>query len=899
MARDLGSASGRIEIEFDDSGTNEAQREFDEVGDSATRAAVKAILALKALEREASNVPTAIEGINGAFRSLDGRLRDARGRYIREGRASGDGFKSGFLGGLGGLQKGVAGVAGKLIGILGKIGKAAAGAAAISLLGVAAAQATVGIVGLIGSLAPLAGLIIALPAAIATGVAALLALKVALLGVSDAFSAALTGDAAAFDEALKKLSPSARAFMREIREIAPVLKAVQQQIQENLFEGMARHIQPLVDRYLPMLRGLGIGIAADFNYAAQKVALFFQRASALSDVANIFANIRATIHPLATALAPVVGALVDIVAVGSEQLPGIANVIASLAKEFARFISTARQSGQLDAFFQAALDTLRQLGGILHNVGSIFLSVFQASSGAGGGLLNTMLQLTTAVARFLRSAEGQQALASFFGALAQVTTALMPILLTLASAFANHVAPIMATLAGTIGPALNDALKNLSPALAALAPAAAPVAAAIAALLRALGPLLPVIGQVAAVILTQLANAIQTLLPVITPVIAVVGGALMAVFRALAPILLAVARAVLPLAQQFGGALAQALASVVPAVALLAVTFARSLAPQLPAIMKAFQQLMPFLVEAAKQFGGALTQALLSLAPHMPALARAAVQLAIAMIQVLVALGPILPPLAKLIGLAATSTQGIKVLTKILELGARQMQFTAAVIRTVINVLGAFRNAASSTSGAVSGAISNMIARFNGLRSGAANAIGSLMGVVRSIPGQIRSALGSLGSLLVSAGSDAIGGLVRGMAGAAGRAFAKAREIAGKIASTIKGALRIGSPAKVIIPLGEAIPEALIVGMDNLARDVARAALDLANIPPITFASPNAFVPPPSTVVPTSGAAAPVAATAVGSGGVGVIQNITQQPGESGEELAAKVNGYLAWKGTL
>jgi hypothetical protein len=98
------------------------------------------------------------------------------------------------------------------------------------------------------------------------------ALKIGMVGVKDAVSAAMDpSDPEAYAEALKKLSPSARAFVGEIRTLQPQFKALQQEVQQNLFKGLDTVLRDMGTTTLPILRQGLTGAATSLNYMAHGV----------------------------------------------------------------------------------------------------------------------------------------------------------------------------------------------------------------------------------------------------------------------------------------------------------------------------------------------------------------------------------------------------------------------------------------------------------------------------------------------------------------------------------------------------------------------------------------------------------------------------------------------------
>lgn len=122
-----------------------------------------------------------------------------------------------------------------LSGIAGRVGSALTGLLRIGAIGIAAAGAAQGVVALTAALAPAAGLIAAFPAVVLGYQAALGGLRLALMGVSDAFEAALTGSGAEFTKSLENLSPAAQAAAREVRALKPAFEELRNAVQDSFF----------------------------------------------------------------------------------------------------------------------------------------------------------------------------------------------------------------------------------------------------------------------------------------------------------------------------------------------------------------------------------------------------------------------------------------------------------------------------------------------------------------------------------------------------------------------------------------------------------------------------------------------------------------------------------------
>src|SRR5690606_938421 len=122
--------------------------------------------------------------------------------------------------------------------------------------------------------------------------------------------------------------------------------------------------------------------------------------------------------------------------------------------------------------------------------------------------------------------------------------------------------------------------------------------------------------------------------------------------------------------------------------------------------------------------------------------------------------------------------------------------------------------------------LSVVSSRFSNIENPARDNMNAVSDRSRSIWARIRSYL--TGINLYSIGRDVINGLLRGISAMAGTGFRKVQENASGITSRIKTALRIASPSKVMIELGEFAGEGLEVGLDRTVGDVMRKAQSLA-----------------------------------------------------------------------
>jgi phage-related protein len=362
----------------------------------------------------------------------------------------------------------------------------------------AAAGAAMGAVNTVGAaVATASGSLLLIPAAGLAAAAAIGTLKLGLHGFSDALS---ESDPAKFAEALSKMAPAAASTALAVRALQPEFTGLRLSVQQELFRGLSGEVTALGRTYLPILRTGLSGIAGELNNGAREVTAFGQSWQTSADVSQILANSRVAVGNLVRALAPLLQAFRDIVAVGSGVFANLTKGAGSAAQRFADFIAQARQSGQLEQWITNGLTALRQLGALLSNVLGIIGAIFNAANTSGGSLLGTLVEITGQIRAFLTSGQGATALGQIFTGLRAIVAGLQPVLLALGQMITTSVAPAIQQLGTMIGQAF-----------AMLAPALEPLG-------RILASVAPVLGAAAQTIAQILVPAIQLLAPIVAQV---------------------------------------------------------------------------------------------------------------------------------------------------------------------------------------------------------------------------------------------------------------------------------------------------------------------------------------------------------------------------------------------
>jgi len=217
-----------------------------------------------------------------------------------------------------------------------------------------------------------------LPAVVGSAAAAFGTLKLATLGFGDAMKE--VGDPEKFAVALQGLAPSAQQAALSIRNLLPEFKALQLATQDALFAGMGEQIHRLTNEYLPEVRQMTTGIADAFNQMLKGVGTQLMTPETQGAMQTFMTNTVAAFQNLAPAVAPLTKAFADLMAAGSDFLPGLARSVAEAATQFSNFITRVSESGELRQFIQDGIDAVKVFGQFLWDLGGIIYQVF-ASDG--------------------------------------------------------------------------------------------------------------------------------------------------------------------------------------------------------------------------------------------------------------------------------------------------------------------------------------------------------------------------------------------------------------------------------------------------------------------------------------------------------------------------------------
>lgn len=353
--------------------------EFENDVDKAIKAAdkktatIKVEVDAKSVDKEVDRTRTRINRSRPATIRVDVDVDESQTGFLRKfanlGRESGNRFVR-FLGDS--LSTGLQGLSGL------------SNSAAQGLIGIATAGVTLAV-----SLPAAAGAVVALSSAIATMLPLALGLAAPLgaltliagtlfIGLRDV-QEALEGD----EEAMKRLTPSARGVLNVFGEFKPVLREIRDAAQEALFTGLSEPLRELGNTALPIVKEAIVELAQTINGVLLEAIAFFNSAEGNQLLVDFFDDISESAKDIASIAPDAIVAVAKLVGLGARLGRVVLPQIIDKLEELIDKLEEAADSGQLEKSFSDALLFARQLVeatkiifNIVKSVGNAFLEGF-------------------------------------------------------------------------------------------------------------------------------------------------------------------------------------------------------------------------------------------------------------------------------------------------------------------------------------------------------------------------------------------------------------------------------------------------------------------------------------------------------------------------------------------
>lgn len=639
-------------------------------------------------------------------------------------------------------------------------------------------------------------------------------LKLGLMGVSDAVTAAFDPDAdpAALAEAMSKLAPEAQKFVAELAGMKDGFSDLQLEVQDRLFQGLSSNLRDLGTSVLPVVRTSLNGAADSLNAMARGAANAASDLGTNGTLGTALKSTNAGLEDLVDIPAQAVTAFGQLAAAAGPSFERITSAIATMAAGASASLSEAFESGALEDAINDAVDAIAQLGRVAGNVFGTIGNIIDGASQNGQSLFGTLETITQA----LEDATGTKEFQNAIGELSKTMSLL-----------ATTAGPILAQAIGIIGEVLVELTGPARELITVLGDG-------LSRILTALGP-----------VLVSLASAFGSLVVALLPIIDVAADLVVALLPALVPLF---------------DNLGKTIEAAAPFVEQLASTLGQALVPLFESLTPILEAVLPPLVDMAEKLFPQLTDVLVEMTPLL-------VDLATQFADVAVQAAPLIATVLELYGAIAGSLMPVigPVLIGLLTIVTKALSGVANMLSTI--VIPALQSTAAFLSGDFSGAAEHARTVYENMRQNISNSIGNMVSNIRTnlnnlvqalgqkalegatrfrdgmdrlvfqareriaqLPGQLRAALGNVGSVLYSAGASIIQGLIDGIQ-------SKISSLVGTLGSITNMIPDLKGPAvkdaKLLTPSGELIMEGLMAGIQ------AEVPALTAQLQAITFGIPN------------------------------------------------------------
>lgn len=394
---------------------------------------------------------------------------------------------------------------------------ATAAASTITPVGPAVTGLAAGVVALGGAAGLASGSLITLGSAVSSLGLAAIVTKVAIGGMGDALKAqskaqeelAKTGKVSKTTQqeltySMNQLSPAARQVVKEINNQGTAWGKLRKSIQQNIFKGVAKDIGKVSSAVLPTLRKGLDGTGRLLNKTAKGFGSFVSSREGLSILDSLIGGLNSSLKSLLPSIGYVGKGLFTLFAGTTGEASTLSKSILSISKSFSLWSSGVVNSGKFAIFLgkasQAAGILLRAVGGL----GKVLVTIFSAGAGAGVGMLKVFGDATNQLNAFLKSADGQTALAAFFGTIASTAQTARDVFAVLSPVIAGigtvltAIQPGIDQLRAALLPVAKLMGDQLGSSLETIAPLAGNLALALANVVNYLAPIAPAILPVVA-----------------------------------------------------------------------------------------------------------------------------------------------------------------------------------------------------------------------------------------------------------------------------------------------------------------------------------------------------------------------------------------------------------------
>lgn len=218
------------------------------------------------------------------------------------------------------------------------------------------------------------------------------------------------------DDPFAGLSANARSFVIALKEVYDAFQPIKMTIQDKFFAGLDTEIRNIAYTSFPVLQtGLG-NIATAMNGMAKEASRVIQEPFFQGAMANSMQTTADSTNILTRAVEPLAKAFTDLMNIGNPYVKMLAEWVVRQSEAAAAFTGSEQGQKKLNEAINLGIDALKQIMDLVGSVGSLFYNVFKTANDSGGGILKTLTELVDAANAWVKSAEGQELLASLFEA---------------------------------------------------------------------------------------------------------------------------------------------------------------------------------------------------------------------------------------------------------------------------------------------------------------------------------------------------------------------------------------------------------------------------------------------------------------------------------------------------
>jgi phage-related protein len=274
--------------------------------------------------------------------------------------------------------------------------------------------------------------------------------------LADAQSAA-AATVSKVDDAMAKLTPSAREFVETVKDLGPAWGEVRKATQESLFKGIAGSFRDMSTQIIPDVRDGLAGAASQINAMARNWMRGVKQMSQDGTLKRFFDSNNKILGNFTKWPEEATKGWVQLSIAATPALDKITKKVSAASTRLSERMTKAFESGAMERAISGAFDQLNKLRDPLRDIGTIFKNLFDAISGPGQQALGVFGVFLDRLAEVTSKPEVKDAISSIFSSFTSITGTVLDAVLPLA----EEALPLLATGLGALADVLPGALDGL------------------------------------------------------------------------------------------------------------------------------------------------------------------------------------------------------------------------------------------------------------------------------------------------------------------------------------------------------------------------------------------------------------------------------------------------------